>query len=196
VRAATRGHWWWTKPEPPFGKRVGWYALVRALRPQRIVEVGVHDGLGATLLLRALERNEQDGHQGRLVSFDINPTAGWLVGRHPLWRLKVQDSREGLLPLMQTEGPIDMFIYDGWHTFEAELADLRTAHAHLRPGGVLVSDDAQVTRALAELAREHNLGYVEFHEQPVRHFHPGTVLAAMRHEQPGTTSDIKPGQHG
>jgi predicted O-methyltransferase YrrM len=180
IRAATRGHWWWTKREPPFGKRLGWYALVRALQPERIIEVGAHDGLSATLLLRALELNAQDGSPGRLVSFDINPTAGWLVGSHPFWRLEVQDSRDGLLPLLQSEGLIDMFIYDGWHNFSAELADLCTAHAHLRVGGVLISDDAQVTHALAALAREHDLEYVEFHEQPISHFHPGAVLAAGR----------------
>src|SRR6185312_11856533 len=46
LRSATADHWLWTKRSPPFGKRLGWYALTRALRPRRVIEIGAHDGLG------------------------------------------------------------------------------------------------------------------------------------------------------
>ena len=39
LRRATAGHWLWSAREPPYGKRLGWYALVRALRPALVVEV-------------------------------------------------------------------------------------------------------------------------------------------------------------
>ena len=175
---ATAGHWMWSKRLPPFGKRLGWYAIARALRPRLVVEVGAHDGLGSLLLLRALERNQETGHEGRLVSFDINPTAGWLVGSHPLWQFRHESSTDGLPRVLARESPVGLFIYDGWHTHDAERADLLTALAHLAPNGVLVSDDAQVTHALAEVASEHGLVYREFHEMPARHFDPGAVLGA------------------
>src|SRR5439155_10300973 len=58
-----------------FGRRIGWYAMVRALRPRRVVETGIHDGLGSTALLAALRRNGS----GELVSIDPKPGTGWLV---------------------------------------------------------------------------------------------------------------------
>jgi predicted O-methyltransferase YrrM len=183
LRTATAHHWLWTKRSPPFGKRLGWYALARALRPQRVIEIGAHDGLGSMLLLRALELNHRDGSPGRLVSFDVNPAAGWLVGEHPLWELRIQSSDEGLAEVVSPAAPLDMLIYDGWHTFEAEYADLRAAANHLSPDGVLVSDDAQVTHALAHLCEELGFDYSEFQELPLGHFYPGAVLAAGRPRQ-------------
>jgi predicted O-methyltransferase YrrM len=180
LRAATADHWLWTKPSPPFGKRLGWYALARALRPRRVIEIGAHDGLGSMLLLRALELNQREGHSGTLTSFDVNPAAGWLVGQHPLWELRIQSSDEGLPEVVSPAAPVDMLIYDGWHTFEAEYADLRAAADHLSSDGVLVSDDAQVTRALARLCEELGFAYSEFQELPLGHFYPGAVLAAGR----------------
>ena len=180
LRNATAGHWFWTKRLPPFGKRLGWYALVRALRPRFVIEVGAHDGLGSLLVLRALELNGREGSPGELLSFDVNGSAGWLVGNHPLWELRIQSSHEGMTEVLSARGPLDMFIYDGWHTHEAEYADLEVAAAHLSSDGVLISDDAQVTRALSDLCERLGFGYFEFQEVPVEHFYPGAVLGAGR----------------
>jgi FixJ family two-component response regulator len=45
---------------------------------------------------------------------------------------------------------------------------------------VLVSDDAQVTRALVRLCEERGFDYAEFQEVPLDHFYPGALLAAGR----------------
>jgi predicted O-methyltransferase YrrM len=177
---ATAGRWLWSKRLPPFGKRLGWYALTRAVRPRLVLEVGAHDGLGSMLLLRALELNAKEGSPGRLVSFDVNPSAGWLVGDHPLWELRIQSSQSGMAQVLSADGPLDIFIYDGWHTYEAEYGDLEVAAAHLSDNGVLISDDAQVTRALRDLCQRMGFAYSEFQELPVGHFYPGAVLAAGR----------------
>ncbi len=180
LRAATAGHRLWSKRSPAFGKRLGWYAVARALRPRLMIEVGAHDGLGSLLLLRALELNQGEGSPGKLVSFDVNPSAGWLVGDHPLWQLRIQSSDEGMAAVLATDGPLDMFVYDGWHTFEAEHADLEIAAEHLSEEGVLLSDDAQVTQALSRISQDRGFDYQAFQERPVGHFYPGAVLAAGR----------------
>lgn len=180
LRRATARKRAWTKASPPFGKRVGWYALARVIRPRVIVEVGVHDGLGSLLLLRALERNEDEGHPGKLISFDVNPTAGWLVRDQPQWELRIESSESGLPHVVDREGEIDMFVYDGWHRHDAERHDHAVAADRLGALGVLVSDDAQTTRALAEICEERGLEYFEFHEVPQRHFYPGSTLGAGR----------------
>ncbi len=151
----------------------GLVALARAPRPKLIIEVGAHDGLGAFLLLRSLERNAEEGYPGRLVSFDVNPKAGWLVGHHPLWDLRIESSQAGLPALIGQGATIDMFIYDGWHSYAAERADLELAADHVAGDGILLSDDAQVTHALADVCRDRTLAYFEFHEVPREHFYPG-----------------------
>ena len=60
----------------PPANRLGWYVLMRALRPQVAVETGVYHGLGSLVLLRALERNAADGAPGELLSFDVTPQTG------------------------------------------------------------------------------------------------------------------------
>ncbi len=180
LRAATAGRWLWTRARPAYGKRVGWYALARAIRPTLIVEVGVHDGLGSLLLLRALERNAEQGYPGRLVSFEVNPAGGWLVGDHPLWELRIGSSRDGLAALLRDGAEFGLFVYDGWHDAEHERHDLELALSRLAPSGVVISDDAQVTQALAAVAREQGLSYHEFAEAAQDHFYPGSVLGAAR----------------
>ena len=65
----------------PYGRRLGWYAIVRHLKPSLLVETGIHDGLGSSVLLRAIERNAAEGVDGRLISFDTRRAAGWLIPR-------------------------------------------------------------------------------------------------------------------
>ncbi|MEQ8660926.1 MAG: hypothetical protein RLW62_08920, partial [Gammaproteobacteria bacterium] len=62
------------------GRRVGWYAAVRALKPATVVEAGVDTGIGALALLAALKRNADEGCPARYVGIDISPTAGELIG--------------------------------------------------------------------------------------------------------------------
>jgi hypothetical protein len=180
VRGATASHRLWSKASPPFGKRVAWYALARLVRPAVAIETGVHDGLGALAVLRALERNGQEGHAGRLVSFDINPTAGWIVGSHALWDMRLEPATRGLPSVLDGGPPVGLFIHDSLHTYENERAELDLGAAHLATDGVLVSDNAHVTRALADVCASSGLRYFEFRERPAGHFYPGGATGAGR----------------
>jgi hypothetical protein len=180
VRGATAAHRLWSKASPPFGKRVAWYAFARLLAPALIVETGVQDGLGALALLRALERNRKEGRVGRLVSFDINPSAGWMVGSHPLWEMRLEPATRGLPSLLDSGPPVGLFIHDSLHTYENERAELELGAAHLAPEGVLLSDNAHVTRALADVCASSGLRYFEFRERPAGHFYPGGAMGAGR----------------
>ena len=44
--------------EVQYGRRIGWYAFARALKPNIIIETGVDKGLGACILAAALKRNK------------------------------------------------------------------------------------------------------------------------------------------
>ncbi len=178
LAAATAGRRLWSKRLPSYGKRIGWYAIARLVAPSLVVETGVHDGLGSLLLLRALERNAEDGSDGRLVSFDVNPSAGWLVGSHPRWELRIQPTREGLVKVLDTGPQPDMFIHDSLHTYENELFELTTAAERLGPAGVLISDNAHGTPAFAETCDRFGLARAVFCERSRGHFYPGGAIGA------------------
>ena len=163
--------------EPLFGRRLGWYCVVRASRPRVVVETGSHDGLGTALLARALQRNADEGHPGVLLSFDLDPASGWLVPdelrvyveRH------VGDARE-TLPAALTGRAVDVFVHDSLHTYEHERFELETALAHAARRLVLISDNAHVSPALLDVCRERGLRYLVFRERTLDHFYPGAGM--------------------
>lgn len=162
-----------------YGRRLGWYALARITRPQLIVETGVDAGLGSAVLLRALQRNADDGAAGRLISIDIRPDVGSLVDESLRrgWTLLVGDS----LRMLETlRGEVGVFIHDSAHTYEHELAELRAIEMIRAPGAVLVSDNAHGSSALRDYCTEKGLAFFSFREKPRHHFYPGAVLGAAR----------------
>jgi predicted O-methyltransferase YrrM len=156
--------------EPLFGRRLAWYALVRALKPALVVETGVHDGLGSALLLRALELNGT----GRLIGLDVDPASGWLVpaDARTRYELVIGDVRE-TLPATLEGLSVDLFIHDSLHTYEHELFELRLALERGADDVVLVSDNAHATSALSDVCVEHGLSFALFLERPRGHFYPG-----------------------
>jgi predicted O-methyltransferase YrrM len=162
-----------------YGRRLGWYAVIRLLKPELVVETGVDAGLGSAVLLRALERNTEEGVAGRLVSVDIRPHVGQLVD-DPLrewWTLETGDS----VVFLEGFGPaqVGMFVQDSAHTHEHETSELEAVARLAVPGAVLVSDNAHGT-ALADFSKRHDLNYHVFIERPLRHFYPGSALGIAR----------------
>ncbi len=87
------------------------YALVRALRPERVIEVGVAEGCTATHILAALDANGA----GELVSYDIE-TDG--VGRAVPDELRGRWTLHTGADAMGADMPAAEFIFeDGPHTY-------------------------------------------------------------------------------
>lgn len=165
--------------EARLGKRRLLYVMVRAERPEVIAEAGVDAGLGSAVLLRALERNEAEGSPGRLISFDVDPGAGWLVDtdRHrERFLLQLGDTRQTLEPALRTTG-VDLFIHDSLQTHEHESFELEAAIRHRRGDRlVLYTDDASVTGALRETCERHGGRCETLWERPLRHYWRGNLL--------------------
>jgi hypothetical protein len=159
---------------PLYGRRLGWYALVRALKPALIVETGIHDGLGSVLLLRALQRNRAQGAPGRLISVDVDPTAGWLV--HESLRgdwTPVYESTFTALPELLTREQVGMLVHDSDHTYECELFEFQQAVCHPAECIALVSDNAHATSALRDVCSSLGVEYRFYAERPRNHFYAG-----------------------
>lgn len=133
------------------------WCATRHLRPERILETGVSRGISSRFLLEALEANGS----GRLWSIDLPPqTEEWralagsavperLRGR---WTFLRGTSRRHLPPLLRELGTIDLFIHDSQHTDRNMRFEMAAAWPRLRPGGLLLCDDAHENRAFADLA--------------------------------------------
>src|SRR5439155_6422841 len=94
--------------EPLYGRRLGWYALVRATKPRVVVETGVDRGLGTAVIAAALMRNAKEGYPGLVYATDIVPTCGHLFAEpyKSYGRILLGDSVELLKKLPE---PVDIF---------------------------------------------------------------------------------------
>lgn len=155
-----------------YGRRIGWYACVRALKPSHVVESGIDKGLGSCLIAAALQRNAAEGHPGRLSALDINPDAGYLIqGRYREFvDIVVADSLESIPALTV---PVDLFIHDSWHSTEHEAAEFELVEDKLTEPALLLADNAAETDVLIRHAEKTGRRFLYFQEVPDRHWHPG-----------------------
>jgi predicted O-methyltransferase YrrM len=130
------------------------YALVRLLQPTTVVETGVADGRSSFMILSALERNGQ----GTLHSFEVRPDAGSLVRGHAQWDLTVSDARDARARFADALGrleAIDLFLHDSDHSYGNQMFEYEQAWPKIPGGGVLVSDDVDLSRAYVDFATRY-----------------------------------------
>jgi predicted O-methyltransferase YrrM len=148
------------------------YSLLRETQPETVVETGVCNGVSTAVVLEALHRNGR----GRLYSIDLpehageeNPEvwegklgaviprgkdAGWLVPDQlrSRWEFQEGRSQDLLPPLLDQLAPIDVFIHDSEHSYECMSFELAEARRAVRPGGMILCDDASWNPAFQEFA--------------------------------------------
>jgi predicted O-methyltransferase YrrM len=156
-----------------FARRIGWYAMVRARRPQHIVETGVDKGLGTCVLAAALLRNAADGQPGRVTSLDINPEAGYLARAQP-WAdvvdLVIGDS---ITTINALDRPVDLFLHDSDHSVEHERREFEAVEPKLAEGALLLTDNVTVTSVLSAHAERTGRRFLAYRETPAKHWFPG-----------------------
>lgn len=108
------------------------YALIRALQPAQVVEIGVDSGGTSTHILTALYRNGD----GQLYSVDIKSDVGDNIPAElrPRWTLRIGDALTAELP-----DQVDFVFEDGDHTLTFTHAILTRLKA-LNPRVILSHD--------------------------------------------------------
>ncbi len=156
-------------------RRVGWYAIARAIKPAVVVETGVDKGLGSCVLTAALMRNAQEGFPGRYYGTDINPKAGYLLsGKYQEYgEILYGDSITSLVQLNKT---IDLFINDSEHSDEYEAREYDTIASALGPQAIVLGDNSHSTSKLLEFAQKTGRQFLFFQEVPERHWYPGAGI--------------------
>jgi hypothetical protein len=164
-----------TKHRLPLGNRGIWYAVVRIRKPRTVVETGMLMGLGSLALLRALERNAEEGHPGELVSVDLDPGAGWLVPRHLRHRwTKLLGMSGEVLPGALEPNTVGVFIQDTAHTYENQRAEFGIALEYADDPIVLLDSGGGQTSVLQEICQFHGAERNSLSPRPVRHIYRPT----------------------
>lgn len=172
--------------EAHYGRRIGWYAFVRALKPRVVVETGVDQGLGSCVLAAALLRNEAEGKPGMAYGTDIRPEAGFLL-RGPYARVAKTLYGDSIESLQKLDQPIDLFVNDSDHSAEYEYREYQTIADKLSPNGIILGDNAHVTPSLMRFAGETGRSFLFFQERPEAHWYPGAGIGvAFRKTAPST----------
>ena len=163
---------WVADAEARFGRRMGWYALIRAHKPRLVVETGVDKGLGSCVIAAALLRNAAEGSAGRLLALDINPNAGYLLGK-PYSDVGQMVYGDSLASIAALTDEVDFFIHDSDHSAEHEANELRAVEGKLSSRALVLSDNADCTGELLKFAERTGRQFLFFAEKPKNHWWPG-----------------------
>ncbi len=155
-----------------FGKRAGWYAFARALKPKLIVETGVDKGLGSIVLSAALLKNRSEGYIGEYIGTDINKEAGYLLNGEYLENCKILYG-DSIKSLEKLNGKIDVFINDSDHSAEYEYQEYHTIKRLIDNNTVILGDNSHVTNKLLKFSIEENRDFLYFQVKPDNHWYPG-----------------------
>lgn len=114
------------------------YAVVRAMKPQQIVEIGTWRGCSTTHILSALKANGS----GRLISIDPLGNAGELVPSElrGQWTM-LYGKAEEVLPMAHVSA-VDLVFEDGPHGRQDTINVLRAVNSALRPRLIISHDGA------------------------------------------------------
>ena len=120
------------------------YALVRGLKPQSVLEIGVFEGGSSAIILQALEANES----GQLYSIDPAPQLAYGQGSAPWldrWHLVKGHSPEAIGRLvtdLRDVTPFDFVFIDGDHSKRGVIADVEGVMPYLTDAAYLLFHDA------------------------------------------------------
>lgn len=158
-----------------FGRRLGWYAFVRAIKPGIVVETGVDKGMGSVLLCAALLKNKAEGFEGQYYGTEINPDGGYLLkGKYQeIGRILYGDSIDTLSKFNE---PIDLFINDSDHSAEYEYKEYLTIKDKITDKSILLGDNSHCTDKLSIFSLETDRDFLFFKEQPKNHWYPGAGI--------------------
>lgn len=160
-----------------YGRRLGWYALVRAKKPEIVVETGVDKGLGSCVLTAALVKNSEEGHEGYYYGTDINPEAGYLL-RDKYARFGSILFGDSIQSLRELDVNVDVFINDSDHSADYEAREYEVIRGKLSEGAIVLGDNSHATDRLLEFAERTGRQFLFFQEKPQGHWYPGAGIGA------------------
>jgi predicted O-methyltransferase YrrM len=163
--------------EPRYGRRLGWYALLRATKPRVVVETGIDRGLGTVVMAAALKRNKEEGFAGIVFATDIVPDCGHLLA-DPYKQFVHELIGDSVESLKEFAEPVDVFLHDSDHRPEYEWAEFLAIEPRLHAASIVMSDNSQQTSKLREFAARIGKSFLYFQDAPKDHWWPGDGIGS------------------
>jgi len=162
---------------PEYGRRIGWYATIRANKPKIVIETGVDKGLGSCIITAALIKNTEEGYPGRYYGTDINQKAGYLLkGKYAdFGEIMYGDSIDSL---KKFNCQIDIFINDSDHSPEYEWEEYQIIKNKLSDNAIILGDNSHTNTKLLEFSMDEGRKFLFFQENPLKHWFPGAGIGA------------------
>ncbi|PJE19043.1 MAG: methyltransferase [Mycobacterium sp.] len=138
------------------------YALVRATRPETIVEFGMSFGISAIHLAAAV----RDNGSGRVVTTELSEhkiaTARQTFAEVGLDEEITIWAGDALSTLAELDGPVNFALLDGWK--DLYLPVIKLLEPSLSPGALVVADNTESPdlRPYLDYVRDGPNGYVSF----------------------------------
>lgn len=160
-----------------------YYALVREMKPEVVIETGVCNGVSSLVLLMALKHNGTgslisvdfpyyadeslaqfrsetfDEYGGAAIPADKEP--GWIVPEtlRERWDLRIGKSQRILPEIVTNEGDFQLFIHDSEHSHPCMMYEYEMAHEWIDPGGIIMSDDINWNSAFEVFVESRELDH-------------------------------------
>lgn len=165
------------------GRRIGWYTIIRVLKPRLVVETGVHHGVGSLVISAALRRNLDEGFKGEYLGTEINSNHGRLFWDNfpEMGTIQYGDSVETLNSL---EREIDIFINDSDHSSSYESQEYEIIWNKLSKNGLVISDNCHASDSLFTVSLRNDWCFQVFREEPLDHWYPGGSIGFSFEQMP------------
>jgi predicted O-methyltransferase YrrM len=158
----------YSDPRADFAKRLSWYAVVRVMKPEVIIETGVDKGLGAVVLAAAVLKNGR----GRYYGTDIDPTAGRMLSG-PYAKAGEILYGDSIESLNRFSGTVDLFINDSDHSAEYEGREYVFIAPKLSDRAIVLGDNSHATDELMDWSERTGRRFLFWSEKPAGHWYPG-----------------------
>jgi predicted O-methyltransferase YrrM len=114
-------------------------AVIRAERPLVMIETGVESGYSTEHFLTAMDAVDT----GLLWSCDPAPSGFYDAYpiKHPRFTFMREPSYTALDKIFNVTKRVDLFLHDSDHSFKCQTWEYEWAWEHVRPGGIIASDD-------------------------------------------------------
>lgn len=185
---------WISDSEALYGRRLAWYAFVRARKPNVVVETGIDKGLGSCVLASALMKNRSEGHSGLYYGVDINPQAGMLFSE-PYSNYGQLIFSDAISFLKTFNSQIDIHINDSDHSEEYELQEYITIQNKLHPEALIIGDNSHCNDKLKQFAYNSKRQFLFFQEAPANHMYPGAGVGVAFRLPTSLGESVQPPSH-
>jgi hypothetical protein len=168
-----------------------YYALIRELQPNSILETGTAWGSMTSFLLCALHKNGR----GRLTSIDLSPVNNdltmsisippeqrgmYIPNAYRYLHTLVDGDAKQILPILIASEGVDFFVHDSLHSSSHMAFEYRCALNLMKKGDIILSDDCQYFNpSFKNFCQEHRLeGF-----SPLENLNTGICIIKLNPEE-------------